>query len=140
MAPSQSTQSRLHRPAEPRPSRGYGAFQRVGPEEAGWSNIGFSAHRLVRGQVVARPADGNEVAVLVVADAPGGNGSSYPPHRHDTEDRSLDEAVAPDDRDVALLPHGYLPVGQPAGYDGYHLNVMAGPTRSWHLALDRDHA
>jgi len=31
-------------------------------------------------------------------------------------------------------------VGMPAGYDGYYLNVMAGPTRLWHFTLDPDHA
>ena len=75
---------------------------------------------------------------------PGGNWSSYPPHKHDTEnppvearleelyfyrfakpqgfafarvytaDRSLDEAMTPSDCDVVLVPEGYHPVGAPA--------------------------
>ena len=32
------------------------------------------------------------------------------------------------DGDVVLVPRGYHPVGAPAGYDCYYLNVMAGPT------------
>jgi 5-deoxy-D-glucuronate isomerase len=32
------------------------------------------------------------------------------------------------------------PVGSPAGYDGDGLNMMAGPSRAWHLTLDADHA
>lgn len=100
---------------------------------------------------------------------PGGNWSSYPPHKHDTEDppresrleelyfyrfakpqgfafqrvytpdRSIDEALAPGDLDVVLVPAGYHPVGTPAGYDCYYLNVMAGPTRAWHFTVDPDH-
>jgi 5-deoxy-glucuronate isomerase len=101
---------------------------------------------------------------------PGGNWSSYPPHKHDTEDPpvesrleelyfyrfarpegfafqrvytrdgSLDEALAPGDGDVVLVPRGYHPVGVPAGYDCYYLNIMAGPTRAWHFTIDPDHA
>jgi 5-deoxy-glucuronate isomerase len=101
---------------------------------------------------------------------PGGNWSSYPPHKHDTEDPptesrleelyfyrfarpegfafqrvytrdgSLDESLAPGDGDVVLVPRGYHPVGVPAGYDCYYLNVMAGPTRAWHFTIDPDHA
>jgi 5-deoxy-glucuronate isomerase len=101
---------------------------------------------------------------------PGGNWSSYPPHKHDTEDppreayleelyfyrfarpqgfalqrvytadRALDEIVAPMDGDVVLVPAGYHPVGAPAGYDCYYLNVMAGPNRAWHFTVDPDHA
>jgi 5-deoxy-glucuronate isomerase len=101
---------------------------------------------------------------------PGGNWSSYPPHKHDTEDppreayleelyfyrfarpqgyalqrvytadRTLDEVLAPMDGDVVLVPAGYHPVGAPAGYDCYYLNVMAGPNRAWHFTVDPDHA
>ena len=101
---------------------------------------------------------------------PGGNWSSYPPHKHDTEDpptearleevyfyrfatpggfafqrvytpdRELDEALAPGDGDVVLVPAGYHPVGAAAGYDCYYLNVMAGPNRAWNFTLDPDHA
>ena len=101
---------------------------------------------------------------------PGGNWSSYPPHKHDTEnppiearleevyfyrfakpqgfafarvytpDRGLDEALTPMDGDVVVVPEGYHPVGAPAGYDCYYLNVMAGPNRAWHFTIDPDHA
>jgi 5-deoxy-glucuronate isomerase len=101
---------------------------------------------------------------------PGGNWSSYPPHKHDTEnppvearleelyyyrfakpqgfafarvytpDRSLDEVMAPMDGDLVLVPRGYHPVGVPAGYDCWYLNVMAGPNRQWHFTVDPDHA
>jgi len=101
---------------------------------------------------------------------PGGNWSSYPPHKHDTEnppvearleeyyfyrfakpqgfgfqrvytaDRSLDEAMAVGDCDVVLVPEGYHPYGAPAGYDAYYLNIMAGPNRAWYFTIDPDHA
>ena len=100
---------------------------------------------------------------------PGGNWSSYPPHKHDTEDpprearleelylyrfarpggfalqrvytadRDLDEFVLAADLDVVLVPRGYHMVGVPAGYDCYYLNIMAGPNRAWHFTVDPDH-
>jgi 5-deoxy-glucuronate isomerase len=108
--------------------------------------------------------------ILFEVYTPGGNWSSYPPHKHDTEDPpreayleelyyyrfarpegwafarvytadgTLDESFSPHDGDIMLVPRGYHPVGQPAGYDGYYLNVMAGHHRAWHFTLDPDHA
>ncbi len=101
---------------------------------------------------------------------PGGNWSSYPPHKHDTENppveakleelyyyrfakpqgfafarvytptRDLDEVMAPMDGDLVLVPRGYHPVGVAAGYDCWYLNIMAGPNRAWHFTVDPDHA
>ncbi len=101
---------------------------------------------------------------------PGGNWSSYPPHKHDTEnppvearleelyyyrfakpqgfalarvytpERDLDEVMTPMDGDLVLVPRGYHPVGVPAGYDCWYLNIMAGPNRAWHFTVDPDHA
>ncbi len=115
---------------------------------------------------------GTEAGRLIAFEVytPGGNWSSYPPHKHDTEnppiearleelyyykfakpgqgfafarvytpDRSLDETMTPMDGDLVLVPEGYHPVGVPAGYDCYYLNVMAGPNRAWHFTLDPDH-
>jgi 5-deoxy-glucuronate isomerase len=108
--------------------------------------------------------------ILFEVFTPGGNWSSYPPHKHDTEDppreayleelyyyrfarpegwafarvytedRALDASFAPGDGDVVLVPRGFHPVAAPAGYDAYYLNVMAGPHRAWHFTLDKDHA
>lgn len=108
--------------------------------------------------------------ILFEVYTPGGNWSSYPPHKHDTEDPpneayleelyyyrfarpqgwgfarvytpdgSLDASFAPRDSDVLLIPQGYHPFGAPAGYDAYYLNVMAGPNRAWHFTLDPDHS
>ncbi len=100
---------------------------------------------------------------------PGGNWSSYPPHKHDrdavpeetyleetyyhrinpsqgfafqrvyTDDRSLDETMSVENHDVVMVPEGYHPVGAPHGYDLYYLNVMAGPRRTWIFHNDPDH-
>ncbi|TMF91299.1 MAG: 5-deoxy-glucuronate isomerase [Chloroflexi bacterium] len=100
---------------------------------------------------------------------PAGNWSSYPPHKHDTDDppretyleetyyhrmaraegfavqliytddRSLDEAIQVRDGDLVLVPRGFHPVAAGPGYDLYYLNVMAGPTRRWLVTTDADH-
>ena len=100
---------------------------------------------------------------------PGGHWSSYPPHKHDTDDppretyleetyyhrlarpegfavqlvytddRSVDEAIQVRDGDVVLVPRGYHPVAAGPGYDLYYLNVMAGPVRKWAITTDPDH-
>ncbi|HYM42919.1 MAG TPA: 5-deoxy-glucuronate isomerase [Steroidobacteraceae bacterium] len=51
-----------------------------------------------------------------------------------TDDRSLDETLAVEDRDVVLVPRGYHPVSAPHGFELYYLNVMAGPVRRWRIA------
>lgn len=100
---------------------------------------------------------------------PGGHWSSYPPHKHDTNDppretaleetyyhrlrdargfalqrvytadRSLDESIAVRDGDLVLVPRGYHTVSAAPGYDLYYLNVMAGPVRNWKVTFDPDH-
>ncbi len=111
-------------------------------------------------------ADGLLVVEVVT---PSGHSSSYPPHKHDsdnvplessleetyyhrlnpeqgfayqrvyTDDRSIDEAMAVENHDVVMVPRGYHPVTVPYGYDGYYLNVMAGPKRVWHFKNDPAH-
>jgi 5-deoxy-glucuronate isomerase len=110
-----------------------------------------------------------ESLLVVEVITPPGNSSSYPPHKHDTaaipaessleetyyhrvdppqgfvfqrvytDDRSLDESMAVEDRDVVLVPQGYHPVVVPHGYTSYYLNVMAGPERVWHFRNDPAH-
>ncbi|RPH26845.1 5-deoxy-glucuronate isomerase [Buttiauxella warmboldiae] len=96
--------------------------------------------------------------------------SSYPSHKHDTDnppsetyleetyyhrlnpaqgfcmqrvytdDRALDECMAVYDQQVVMVPKGYHPVATMAGYDSYYLNVMAGPVRKWMFTWEQDHA
>lgn len=134
-------------------------------EERGSGSTARRVHHLLPPEAAAAKL------ILVEVYTPGGNWSSYPPHKHDTQDlphealleelywyrfarpdrafafarvytadRSLDEALTPMDGDVVLVPRGYHPVGMPAGYDGYYLNVMAGPGREWCFTVDPDHA
>ncbi len=110
-----------------------------------------------------------EALLVVEVITPPGHSSSYPPHKHDTDavpsessleetyyhrldppqgfvfqrvytdDRSLDQAMAVEDRDVVMVPRGYHPVIVPHGYTSYYLNVMAGPQRVWHFRNDPAH-
>jgi 5-deoxy-glucuronate isomerase len=112
------------------------------------------------------PADSLLVVEVIT---PGGNWSSYPPHKHDrdalpeesfleetyyhrlnpqqgfafqrvyTDDRSIDQTMAVEDGDCVMVPRGYHPVGAPHGYDLYYLNVMAGPKRQWCFKNDPAH-
>ena len=96
---------------------------------------------------------------------PAGHWSSYPPHKHDTDDMpnealleetyyhrlrdasgfafqrvytddgALDEGVVVEDGDVVLVPRGYHPVAGDPRSDLYYLNVMAGPVRAWRVTV-----
>jgi 5-deoxy-glucuronate isomerase len=104
---------------------------------------------------------GADSLLMVEVITPAGHASSYPPHKHDTDnlphesfleetyyhrlnprqgfafqrvytdDRTLDESMAVEDGDVVMVPRGYHPCAAVHGYDLYYLNVMAGPTRTW---------
>ncbi|HEY7011189.1 MAG TPA: 5-deoxy-glucuronate isomerase [Streptosporangiaceae bacterium] len=108
------------------------------------------------------------IAVEVLT--PGGNWSSYPPHKHDeardgeveleeiyyfesrglayqrvygTADRPIDVLAEVRSGDVVLIPHGWHgPSIAAPGYDLYYLNVMAGPAgeRAWRFCDDPAHA
>ena len=105
-----------------------------------------------------------ESLLVVEVRTPGGHWSSYPPHKHDaavggesqleeiyyhrlsrpggfafqrvfTDDRSLDETMSVEDRDLVLVPRGHHPVSAPHGFELYYLNVMAGPVRRWRISF-----
>jgi 5-deoxy-glucuronate isomerase len=110
----------------------------------------------------SEPAESLLVTEVVT---PAGHWSSYPPHKHDTDDMpnealleetyyhrlrggsgfafqriytddgSLDEGVAVEDGDVVLVPRGYHPVAGDPRADLYYLNVMAGPVRAWRVTV-----
>lgn len=97
------------------------------------------------------------IAVEVLT--PGGNWSSYPPHRHDTIEEiyyfetpglayqrvygSTEVLREVRTGDVVLIPHGYHGPSMAApGYDLYYLNVLAGtgPERTMAFCDDPAHA
>jgi 5-deoxy-glucuronate isomerase len=126
-----------------------------------------AARRVIKNLLPASAEAGRLIAVE--AYTPGGNWSSYPPHKHDTDDppnesqleevyfyrfaqptgfaiqrvytpdRSLDEVTVARDLDLVVVPRGYHVVGAAAGYDCWYLNVMAGPERVWRFTVDPDH-
>ena len=107
--------------------------------------------------------------LVVEVRTPAGHSSSWPPHKHDvdnppfetileetyyhrinpeqgfafqriyTDDRSIDQSMAVENHDVVMVPKGYHPVVMPHGYEGYYLNVMAGPSRAWAFSNDPAH-
>ncbi len=108
--------------------------------------------------------------LIVEVFTPGGNWSSYPPHKHDvhnppgevdldeiyfykmarpagyamqrvyTRDGRRDETLTVRDNEVVLIPDGYHPVVAAHGYDCYYLNVLAGSARSMAATDDPDYA
>jgi 5-deoxy-glucuronate isomerase len=129
---------------------------------------GTGANKRYVCDILPESAPADHLLVVEVL-TPGGHSSSYPPHKHDTDnlpdessleetyyhrlnpaqgfafqrvytdDRSLDESMAVEDHDVVMVPRGYHPVVVPFGYDSYYLNVMAGPRREWHFKNDPVH-
>lgn len=135
----------------------------VKPFQRGSGATARTVHNLL---MEDRPA---ESLLVTEVYTPGGHWSSYPPHKHDTDDlpresmleetyyhrtrraegfamqlvytddRSLDETLRVRDGDVVLVPRGYHPVAAGPGYDLYYLNVMAGPHRRWLVTTDPEH-
>jgi 5-deoxy-glucuronate isomerase len=107
--------------------------------------------------------------IAVEVYTPGGNWSSYPPHKHDvhnppdeadldeiyyyrtnhlaafahqrlyTPDGSRDVVVTARDGDAVLIRDGYHPVVAGPGYDVYYLNFIAGSVRSLANTEDPQH-
>src|SRR5579884_1837011 len=106
-----------------------------------------------------------ESLIIVEVITPAGNWSSFPPHKHDTENPpheayleetyyhhvqpaegfafqrvytydGFDETVAVQDGDLVLIPRGYHVVSAAPGFDLYYLNIMAGPHRNWLYQVD----
>ncbi|MEM6161234.1 5-deoxy-glucuronate isomerase [Erwinia sp. P6884] len=141
----------------------------IAPEDVGVEQRGKGHNQRLVHNILPdnEPAD-SLLVVEVYTDE--GNTSSYPSHKHDsensenetyleetyyhrfnppqgfamqrvyTDDRSLDECMAAYNRDVVTVPRGYHPVATIAGYDNYYLNVMAGPVRLWKFSWEEDHA
>jgi 5-deoxy-glucuronate isomerase len=151
------------------PAPGGGARARVLPgDEIEVETRGYGSQERTIHPILMADREANSLLVCEVL-TPGGNWSSYPPHKHDrdeppdetfleetyyhrvtpsqgfglqrvySEDRSLDETLSFGDRDCVLVPRGYHTVSAPPGYDLYYLNVMAGPKRQWAVVNDPDH-
>ena len=99
---------------------------------------------------------------------PGGNWSSYPPHKHDTDDpprevdleevyyfryrdpngygfqrvysKRRDDTLRVTHGDVVAVRDGYHPFVTAYGYDAYYLNVLAGERRSMAASDDPRYA
>ncbi|MHA3903222.1 5-deoxy-glucuronate isomerase [Castellaniella sp. WN] len=127
-----------------------------------------SNQRFVR-DILPQDDPSAESLLVVEVVTPAGHSSSYPPHKHDTDDapretqleevyyhrinppqgfafqrvytddRSLDETMSVEDHDLVSVPRGYHPCVAPHGYDLYYLNVMAGPRRHWIFKNDPAH-
>lgn len=118
---------------------------------------------------VIRPDFPADRLVVFEVYTPGGNWSSYPPHKHDVHNPptevDLDEIyyyrisdprgfalqnlydprnaknviVKVRDGDVVLVRDGYHPVVAGPGYDVYYLNFLAGTSRTLAITEDSDH-
>ncbi|WP_043634848.1 5-deoxy-glucuronate isomerase [Nonomuraea candida] len=112
--------------------------------------------------------DGCDKLMAVEVLTPGGNWSSYPPHKHDTEHPGeavleeiyyfevadqgfgyqrvyssergrIDTLAEVSSGDVVLVPYGYHGPSMAApGYDLYYLNVLAGPADQRSMAFCDD--
>ncbi len=141
----------------------------IGPSDLSQETRGKSTNTRYVTNILPETADANSLLVVEVI-TPGGNSSSYPPHKHDvddfpretlleetyyhridppqgfafqrvyTDDRSLDEAIVIEDGDTTLVPRGYHPCAATHGYALYYLNVMAGPKRAWRFHNAAEHA
>ncbi len=127
----------------------------------------YSCKRLVNTMLSDASSISDKLLVTEVY-TEGGNWSSYPPHKHDTDnlpaeslleeiyyheidkeggfvvqkvytdDLLLDETYTVRNHDVVLVPKGYHPVGVPDGFRSYYLNVMAGPVKQWKFHMDKN--
>ncbi len=140
----------------------------IRPDQVAVSKRGSgSTEREIRNILMEDRAAENLLVTEVVT--PGGHWSSYPPHKHDTddppretyleetyyhrlrrpegfaiqrvytEDGLLDETLVVADGNVVLVPRGYHSVAAAPGYDLYYLNVMAGPVRRWLVTNEPAH-
>ena len=119
---------------------------------------------------VIPPSFAADKLVVIEVYTPGGNWSSYPPHKHDTHNPplevDLDEiyyyrfaqpggfalqhlysdgnlkgcTVKTGDGDVVLVRSGYHVVVAGPGYDVYYLNFLAGSSRALAVTEDPRHA
>src|SRR5262249_8254225 len=118
---------------------------------------------------VITPSFPADKLMVIEVYTPGGNWSSYPPHKHDTHrppaEIDLDDiyyyrirqphgfalqhlyggddatrTLKAHDGDVVLVHNGFHTVVAGPGYDAYYLNFLAGSSRTMAVTEDQDHA
>jgi 5-deoxy-glucuronate isomerase len=127
---------------------------------------GNASRQIVDLMTPAFPAD---KLIVVEVYTPGGNWSSYPPHKHDVHNpptevdldeiyyyrmnqpnafalqhlyagqNSAEGTVKTRDGDAVLVRSGYHPVVAGPGYDIYYLNFLAGSSRTMAVTEDPQH-
>jgi 5-deoxy-glucuronate isomerase len=139
------------------PAAGRCEPQVVGPDGCGYEiRGGGNATRQIID--IMPPAFPAERLLICEVFTPGGNWSSYPPHKHDVDDPprevdleeiyyfryqdadgygfqrvyngQRDDTLRVADGDVVAVRDGYHPFVTAYGYDAYYLNVLAGDRRS----------
>jgi len=118
---------------------------------------------------IMTPAFPADKLIVVEVYTPGGNWSSYPPHKHDVHDpptevdldeiyyyrmtqenafafqhlyshqSSVERTLKTRDGDAVLIRSGYHPVVAGPGYDVYYLNFLAGSSRVMAVTEDPQH-
>jgi 5-deoxy-glucuronate isomerase len=118
---------------------------------------------------IMTPAFPADKLMVVEVYTPGGNWSSYPPHKHDVHNPpkevdldeiyyyrmnqenafafqhlysgqgSVERTLKTRDGDAVLVRSGYHPVVAGPGYDVYYLNFLAGSSRVMAVTEDPDH-
>lgn len=139
----------------------------IGPEDCGYEirGGGNATRQIVDILPPSFPADRLLVCEVFT---PGGNWSSYPPHKHDTDDpprevdleeiyyfryrdpngygfhrvytQRRDDTLRVTHGDVVAVRDGYHPFVTAYGYDAYYLNVLAGTRRSMAASDDPRYA
>jgi 5-deoxy-glucuronate isomerase len=150
------------------PGGGDHRARRIGPDRVASSVRGKSTNTRHVQDILPETEPAHSLLVVEVI-TPSGCWSSYPSHKHDTDnlpeeslleetyyhrldppqgfafqrvytdDGALDETMCIHDGDVTLVPRGYHPCGTAHGYDLYYLNVMAGPKRVWRFNTEPAH-
>jgi len=150
------------------PSKAQNAPRLITPKDvvSGLRGGGNASRQIVD---VIRPEFAADKLMVIEVYTPGGNWSSYPPHKHDVHNPpsevDLDEIYyyrikEPDgfafqhlyagqhgedrilktrDGDTVLVHSGYHPVVAGPGYDVYYLNFLAGSARALAVTEDAQH-
>ncbi|MGR3468661.1 MAG: 5-deoxy-glucuronate isomerase [Shimia sp.] len=151
------------------PGHGKHPVHKITPDTSPLEARGKGANTRFVNPICMEETDVADSLLVTEVWTPGGNWSSYPAHKHDTDDfpnetyleetyyhridpptgfgiqrvytddRSIDETMPVEDGDLVLVPEGYHPCGALYAHDMYYLNVMAGPRRNWRFTNDPDH-